>query len=190
MPDHQAIYQHQPMRYEQLIACEDYQGNLPRALHAMLPESQHTLSVVELGAGTGRLTRIIAPRVAHIWALDRAWPMLNEARLHLLPGKSRHWCLVQARHRYLPLPTGLADVVLAGWSVCYLVVGQAQWRALLEAGLQEMTRVLCPGGLVILIETLGTGVPYPAPLAGLSLLLDLPGGGWLSTALGAHGLPV
>ena len=55
MPDYQAIYQNQAAQYELMVSREDYQGNLLPALNAIRPLAG--LDVVELGAGTGRLTR-------------------------------------------------------------------------------------------------------------------------------------
>ena len=55
MSDHQRkIYQSDADRYEALVAREDYQGNIPRALDQIV--NVNGLDVFDLGAGTGRLT--------------------------------------------------------------------------------------------------------------------------------------
>ena len=59
MPDFKAIYAHHADQYDQLVAREDYQQNIIRALRQIRPLDG--LDVVELGAGTGRLTRMLTP---------------------------------------------------------------------------------------------------------------------------------
>jgi ubiquinone/menaquinone biosynthesis C-methylase UbiE len=160
MPDQRDIYNRYAERYERLVAREDYQGNIPRALRRIHPfDGAH---VVELGAGTGRLTRIIAPWVRAIWLFDRFHPMLDVALRTLRSGARRNWRLAVADHRNVPLPDGAADVVVSGWSVCYLVVwGGADWPRAVGKALNEMARVLGQTGTIILLETLGTGNEEP-----------------------------
>jgi len=77
MIDFKQIYAAQAEAYERLVAHEDYQGNLLPALREIRPFSGQT--VVELGAGTGRLTRLIAPHVHQLTALDNSAHMLARA---------------------------------------------------------------------------------------------------------------
>jgi ubiquinone/menaquinone biosynthesis C-methylase UbiE len=58
----------------------------------------------------------------------------------------------------------MADISIAGWSICCLAVYTgADWLRELDAGLGEMIRVVKQRGLVIIIETLGTGCTSPCP---------------------------
>jgi ubiquinone/menaquinone biosynthesis C-methylase UbiE len=114
--------------------------------------------------------------VGSIRVFDASAHMLAVAEARLKRSGLNHWKTGVADHRCLPVPDGSADVLISGWSVCYLAVNHAeQWRVELEKGLQEFQRILRPGGKIILIETLGTGYeePYRYPsLANYLAYLD------------------
>ena len=75
------------------------------------------------------------------------------------------WLPGAADHRAIPLASNTADLVLSGWSFCYLAVWNPdRWQAALREGLNETKRVLREDGSVIIIETLGTGVESPSRL--------------------------
>lgn len=157
MPHHREIYNQRAEQYELLVAREDYRGNILRALMEIHPFEGH--SVVELGAGTGRLTRILAPLVKDIWLFDIFHHMLEIAVRALETGGEREWGLAVADHRNLPLKDGIADVVISGWSVCYLALWSKEgwWREVWEA-LREMERVLGRKGMNHSIGDRGDGV--------------------------------
>ena len=92
MPDYKQIYQTQAEQYEYLVAHEDYEGNILRALLAIRPLANTT--ILELGAGTGRLTRLLAPLARQIIAL-RAAPDL-EQRVEELARKAENGELTEA----------------------------------------------------------------------------------------------
>ena len=76
----------------------------------------------------------------------------------------KNWETGIADHRNIPLKDASVDLVISGWSFCYLAVwGGNAWKAALEDGLSEMKRILKPGGMMILLETQGTGVNEPTP---------------------------
>lgn len=159
---HREIYRHAAARYAELVMREDYEGRLPRTLQKL--GVFEGADVVELGAGTGRVTRIVAPWVRSIVALDISEAMLRKAQELLETEVVTTSGLVEADHRCLPLQSATSDVVLAGWSLCYLVSWYAKtWREELQRGLAEIERVLRSGGSVVLIETLGTGHTTPEP---------------------------
>jgi len=162
MSDYHLIYRSQAEQYDYLIDREDYQGNLLPALHDHC--SMQGLRVIESGAGTGRLTRMLAPEVASILAMDRSAHMLAAARGHLQAMGLNNWRLAMCDHRHLPAADASADVVISGWSVAYLVEeGGADWQTEVDRALAEMERVLSPGGCIVLLETLGTGFETPTP---------------------------
>ena len=162
MPDHPTIYRTQAENYEALVSREDNHGNILPAIEKILPLSDR--DVVELGAGTGRITCQLAPKVRSIRAFDISQHMLDTAITKLKLSELSNWQLQVADHRALPLADQCADLVISGWSVCYIVVDHPQnWKEELEKVLTEISRVLRPGGKMILIETLGTGFVEPTP---------------------------
>ncbi len=157
------IYQTDGDRYEALIAREDYQGNILRALDEII--NVDGLDVLDLGAGTGRLTLMLAPRVKSIRAFDVSEEMLRVCRERLVASGLSNWQVDTADHRQLPIPNYSADLVVSGWSVSYLAVWNPDsWRAELEKWLGEMKRVLRPGSFIVLFESLGTGNESPVQL--------------------------
>jgi ubiquinone/menaquinone biosynthesis C-methylase UbiE len=160
--NHLEIYRSHAQQYDLLVRREDYHHNLEKAMRDLFP--QDGLIVVELGAGTGRITRMLAPRTNSIYAFDNSRHMLNAASKMLKNTDMQNWSLAVCDHRHIPVRSVLADVVISGWSVCYMVEGDPDsWRGDLDKVLVEMRRVITPGGSLILIETLGTGYENPEP---------------------------
>lgn len=157
------IYQTDGDRYEALISREDYQGNIIRALEEIvLPDG---LDIVDTGAGTGRLTLMLAERAKSIRAFDISEEMLRVCRQRLEAAGSSNWQVEVADHRTLPLDEKSADVVVSGWSVSYLAVWNPEtWKRELEKWLTEMRRVIRPNGYIVLFESLGTGNESPIEL--------------------------
>lgn len=163
MTDHKTVYSEQADQYEALIAREDYQGNILRALQAITPLAGQ--AVLDLGAGTGRLAVLLAPHVERIRAFDVAEDMLRVCAERLTASGLSNWQTDVADHRHLPVGDHFADLVVSGWSVSYLAVWDPErWREGLDAWMDEMKRVLKPGGLVVLYESLGTGNAEPIRL--------------------------
>jgi ubiquinone/menaquinone biosynthesis C-methylase UbiE len=163
MTDHKTVYSEQADKYEALIAREDYHGNILRALEEITPLAGRV--ALDLGAGTGRLACLLAPRVARIRAFDVAEDMLRVAAERLTASGLTNWQTDVADHRHIPVEDHSADLVVSGWSVSYLAVWNPDdWREGLEAWMVEMQRVLRPGGLVVLFESLGTGNASPIRL--------------------------
>lgn len=157
------IYQSEGDRYEALVSREDYQGNISRVIDEII--SVDGLDVLDLGAGTGRLTLLLAPRVKSIHAFDASAEMLRVCRERLIASGLSNWQADVADHRQLPVDDHSIDLVVSGWSVAYLVVWhQETWRAELEKWMSEMKRILKPDGQIILFESLGTGHETPIQL--------------------------
>ena len=162
------IYQTDGDRYEALISREDYQGNIPRAIDEII--HAEGLEVLDLGAGTGRLTLMLAPRVKSIRAFDVSAEMLRVCRARLVASKLSNWEVDVADHRQLPVEDHSADLVVSGWSVSYLSVwNQENGDAELDKWLAEMRRVLRNDGTIILFESLGTGNESPIRLEHVEL---------------------
>src|SRR5687767_15653875 len=119
MTDHfQTIYAQHADDYERLIAREDYQGNILKAIQKVA--ALDGAVVAEMGAGTGRLTRLLAPDVHKIIAMDASRHMLATAQTVLSAMPVHNWRLVNADNRALPIPDGFSDLAIEGWSFGHL----------------------------------------------------------------------
>ena len=164
MTDFKHIYSSQAERYERLVSREDYQGNLKPALAKIRP--LEGLDVVELGAGTGRITCLLAPEVERITAFDLSPHMLSVASRKLIHSSLNNWRLGAADNRQLPLKAYTADLAIAGWSLGHSVGWYPDtWREEIGRALAEMARILRPGGTITILETLGTNRRSPHPPA-------------------------
>jgi ubiquinone/menaquinone biosynthesis C-methylase UbiE len=157
------IYQTDGDRYEALISREDYQGNILKALEEIVKPDG--LDILDLGAGTGRLTLMLTPHAKSMRAFDASEEMLRVCRQKLEANELSNWEVKVADHRQLPIPNHSADLVVSGWSVSYLAVWNPEtWRAELEKWMGEMKRILRRGSFIVLFESLGTGNESPIKL--------------------------
>ena len=157
------IYQSEGERYEALVSREDYQGNIPSTIDEIIRVDE--LDIIDLGAGTGRLTLILAPRAKSIRAFDVSAEMLRVCRERLIASGLSNWGVGVADHRNLPVEDHSVDLVVSGWSVSYLAVwNPEQANQELDKWLVEMRRVLRKDGMIILFESLGTGNESPIRL--------------------------
>jgi SAM-dependent methyltransferase len=114
-------------------AYERYRSGPPVELvEWMLPG--HVSTVVDLGAGTGAMTRLLVSRAESVIAVEpddrmRAELVVNVPEAHAVSGRGES----------MPLPDGTADVVLASSSW--------HWMDPIPT-LHEVARVLLPGGLL------------------------------------------
>lgn len=160
MPDLKDIYQSAAERYQALVGREDCEGNLLPAILSIDPLAGK--DVLELGAGTARISCLIAPFARHLVATDISHHMLSYGKGRLEALFLANWHLGLASHRALPLADRTADVIISGWSFCYAALDAGEgWHPALEEALSEVGRVLRPGGVLILIESLGTGFELP-----------------------------
>jgi ubiquinone/menaquinone biosynthesis C-methylase UbiE len=160
MSDFREMYFTHAAEYDAMIACEDYQGNLFTALNAI--RSFDHADIVEWGAGTGRLTLMAAPHARSILATDRSEAMLDRAAEKLRAFDRLRWHVAVADHQHVPAASRSADLVLAGWTLPYLLPPyERDGHANLARVLTEMQRVLRPGGVIMIIDTLGTGYTTP-----------------------------
>ncbi len=160
--DHfQRIYSSQADAYHRMIAVEDLQNNLVKALQASLPIAGARL--VDLGSGTGRIPLLFKDMARFIVAIDLYRDMLRQNQLVRQESGGR-WDLVQADMRQLPLQRGSADIVTAGWSIGHLRAWFSEdWQRQIGRILVEMHRLARPGGWLAVMETMTTGSLTPAP---------------------------
>ena len=162
MPTEKDVYTLHPSQYDRLILREDFHNNILSAIQKIIPLTDK--HVVDLGTGTGRLARLLSPLTQSILAMDISPYMLQVAKESLSKTTAKNWLMAAADNSHLPVKSATADIVVSGWSFCYLAVwGGDAWRSALQNGLKEIKRVIRKGGKVIILETMGTGFETPNP---------------------------
>lgn len=159
MPDHTQVYKNQAEQYDVLISR---QPSLLDVIEGIKPIKG--LDIIDMGAGSGRLTTVLAPHAKSILALDSSAEMLRVNAKKLTEAGLRNWKTEVADHREIPAEDSSADLIVAGWTVCYLGSSNvSNYEQNIEKVIQEMKRVLRPNGTIIIFETLGTGYETPNP---------------------------
>ena len=136
----QLLYRLEPELYDRLVRAErlhpDILGWLPRDADR----------IVEVGAGSGRLTLQLAGRGRELVAIEPAGPLRELLRRKL--GETGHGDCARVTAGFfddLPVASGFADLVVA----CSAFTPASGHGG--EAGLAEMERVCRPGGCVAII---------------------------------------
>jgi ubiquinone/menaquinone biosynthesis C-methylase UbiE len=156
------FYNERTEDYERLTQYEDYEGNLLPALNEIHP--LEGAEIIEFGAGTGRITIQLLPLMGKVWAFDISPAMLETAQRKLMPTGTTNWLVGIGDSRAMPVPSVCAEVAIEGWSLVQIAAWHMErWRGEVEKAVDEMIRVVRPGGAVMVIETLGTGKIEPAP---------------------------
>ncbi len=160
MAEHHEIYEQNADIYDNLVSHEDFSGNLLIEIKRLV--SLSNIDVVEMGAGTGRITGLIAPEVKSVKAFDISQHMLDFAKIKLDKLNLNNWEFSAADNREIPLPNTCAYLVISGWSIGYFASWKnKEWKKDTKKAVAEMERMLTPGGTAIIIETLGTGHKQP-----------------------------
>jgi ubiquinone/menaquinone biosynthesis C-methylase UbiE len=117
----------------------------------MAGRSQRTLTGLDVGCGTGRLLAF----------LHQAWPGLRLAGLDLSPpylaearrlvGRTARVKLVEGAAERLPFEEASIDLVVSSY-LLHELPGEVRARAL-----AEMARVLSPGGLLVIVDSMQKG---------------------------------
>ncbi|MDN9009362.1 class I SAM-dependent methyltransferase [Brevibacillus laterosporus] len=158
-PNHPDIYQNQAEKYERLISKQP-------SLYAVINQIKpiENTDIIDLGAGTGRLTTVLAKQAKSIVALDASEAMLQVTAHKLKQAGLHNWRTQVADHRALPVANDSADLLVSGWSIGYLSNStDPTWKHNIKQVMAEIKRVLRPGGTAIILETMGTGHETPHP---------------------------
>jgi SAM-dependent methyltransferase len=134
------LYRREPRLYDRLVSAE----RLHPDLVAWLPEGVER--IVEIGAGTGRLTLELLDRAQAVLAVEPSAP-LRELLLEKLSRVTRgdRVRVIDGFFDRLPLADDFADLVLT----CSAFTPDAAHGG--DAGLAEMERVCRPGGRVAIV---------------------------------------
>ncbi|GGG11666.1 class I SAM-dependent methyltransferase [Paenibacillus aceti] len=154
------VYIAQAELYDAMVSCQPDLSDVIREIRPF-----EGLDVLDLGAGCGRLSTIIAPTAKSLVCTDISRPMLDRLDHKLRRSEyPLNWKTVVSDHRELPLPDSSVDLIVSGWSICYLTgTENTNWPQNLDLIMTELQRVLRPGGSIIIFETMGTGVEAPNP---------------------------
>jgi ubiquinone/menaquinone biosynthesis C-methylase UbiE len=162
MSDHDLVYKDKAEKYEHMISKEDYLGNIGQTLSEIC--SFKDRDVVDIGAGTGRLTCLAAPLAKSIIALDQSQSMLDIIADKLKMAGLTNWKTHVTDLRTIPVNDNSVDIVMAGWSICYLCNSHDKdWYENIQSIISEMKRVVKKDGVLIIFETYGTGKEKPEP---------------------------
>ncbi|GMK40666.1 hypothetical protein PCCS19_37220 [Paenibacillus sp. CCS19] len=169
MTSHEEIYQDSSLLYEEMISR---QPDLTGIIKEIKPFQG--LDVLDLGAGSGRLSSIIASEAKSLISTDISSAMLELLDKKLtLRGLNRNWITAVADHRSLPIADASIDLAVSGWSICYLTnTDNSDWEQNLAFVQDELTRVVRPNGTIIIFETMGTGTETPNPPEFLTAYYD------------------
>jgi SAM-dependent methyltransferase len=134
------LYRLEPELYERLVTAE----RLHPSVLAWLPRDVDR--IVEVGAGTGRLTLELVERAREVLAIEPAGPLRQILTQKLL--RAPHGDRARVASGFfddLPVGDDYADLVVA----CSALTPAAGHGG--EAGLAEMERVCRPGGRVVIV---------------------------------------
>jgi SAM-dependent methyltransferase len=134
------LYRLEPELYDRLASAE----RLHPEVVNWLPRDVD--SIVEVGAGTGRLTMELIERGRHVTAVEPALPLRRILRRKIAAaGRLDRVRLISGYFDQLPLPDNFASLVVS----CSAFTPEPGHGG--EAGLSEMERVCEPGGCVAIV---------------------------------------
>lgn len=139
---------------------EDYERGRPGWPPEVVdvPGLPPSATVLELGAGTGKLTRLLVSTFARVVAVEPA-----EAMRRLLASLCPEAEVLAGTAEEIPLASASVDAVFAA---------EAFHRFDGERALAEIARVLRPGGVLVLLWNLPAGPTEPSIAAAERFLLD------------------
>lgn len=156
--DFRKIYALDAERYHALVSAEDAAGELPRALARVV--ELRGARVIEVGVGTGRVTRLLLDAGATVTGYEASAAMLAVAHRTL----GDRFDGVVGDIREVALAAQSADAVVAGWCLGHFCEWYGErWQSEIDGVLRRLWDALAAGGTLIVIETLGTGVDVAAP---------------------------
>ena len=143
--------------YDELVNHEDYQKKLYGYLSDNI--NWNKKSVVELGVGTGRVTKLYIRKIKSVSVFDNSMNMLNKAKINLNKWNSKIQ-YEEMDNKDINKLEGKYDILIEGWSFGHLIVSEKENKEYWINHLIENS-IRLAREKVIFIETLGTNVGLP-----------------------------
>lgn len=138
------IYDQSAEMYERLSRCQDSRNDI---LKFILKKADLKNKVVlDMGAGSGKLSIPMALKAKQIYAMDISKPMLKILRRKIKSKKMKNIRVLESGYSNIPLPNESVDLIVSLWS---FPAHSSSW----ERDLKEARRVLKKGGEIILIDS-------------------------------------
>jgi SAM-dependent methyltransferase len=139
--------------------AEDYERGRPGwpAEVADIADLPRSATVLDLGAGTGKLTRVLLSRFGRVIAVEP-----QQATRRVLATRLPDAEALDGTADRIPVPNGAVDAVFVAQAFHWFGTAQA---------LAEIARVLRPGGALVLMWNVPAGPWQPPIVAGERLLL-------------------
>lgn len=127
--------------YEIFANAED----APAYVYNFLSEVVKNKRVLDLGCGTGKYTKLLAPDCAEYIGIDQSEAVLSicQKKIENLPNSR----LIFADAEQLPIPDACLDLIFSCW-----MLGTVSEVSKRDKILDECRRVLKPGGQIYLVE--------------------------------------
>ena len=139
----EAYFSRNAPRWDQLRSLYVSEADVEAAILAAAPQGR-VGRLIDLGAGSGRMLTLLAPRADSALGLDLSQQMLNIARLRVAEAGLSHCELRHGDIFSTGLPDGSADLVVVHQVLHYLGDPAA---AVAEAG-----RLVAPGGRLLIVD--------------------------------------
>lgn len=159
MPTMQEIYKQHSFQYDELVSHEDYQNNLAKTLHGIF--NFQNKEVIELGVGTGRVTKLYIGKAEKAFCFDRSQHMIDRAKQNLQEFSNKIDFAI-CDNTQLNQIQQKADCIIEGWSFGHTVdIDISSIPKQTENLINSCQNCLKKDGIIIIIETLGTHVHSP-----------------------------
>lgn len=132
--------------------CAELNASQQRWLHKLLPDVAGR-TALDIGCGIGRLTGVLSKRGAFVIGLDSSATMLSRAKANI---PDTNVVFVKGDATDLPFPAQSFDIILAVFVLQHILDDTA-----FSTALQEMVRVMKPGGSLLTLDGLGPVKTYP-----------------------------
>ena len=147
----ESYFERNAPRWDQLRSLYVSEADVEAAILAAAPEGRIG-RLIDLGAGSGRMLTLLAPRADAALGLDLSHQMLNIARVRVAEAGLENCELRHGDIFSTGLPDGSADLVVVHQVLHYLGDPAA---AVAEAG-----RLVAPGGRLLIVDFAPHGLEY------------------------------